>query len=57
MLTLFNFLRNWSIVFPKGCIISSHFSSTLSYPLQNSGLENSMDRGDWQATVHGVTKI
>ena len=27
-----------------------------SYPLQYSGLENSMDRGTWQATVHGVTK-
>ena len=27
-----------------------------SYPLQYSGLENSMDRGAWQATVHGVTK-
>ena len=27
-----------------------------SYPLQYSGLENSMDRGDWQATVHGLTK-
>ena len=26
------------------------------YPLQNSCLENSMDRGGWQATVHGVTK-
>ena len=26
------------------------------YPLQYSGLENSMDRGGWQATVHGVTK-
>ena len=25
------------------------------YPLQCSGLENSMDRGAWQATVHGVT--
>ena len=24
-------------------------------PLQYSGLENSMDRGDWWATVHGVT--
>ena len=23
-------------------------------PLQNSCLENSMDRGAWQATVHGV---
>ena len=27
-----------------------------SYPLQYSGLENSMDREVWQATVHGVKK-
>ena len=26
------------------------------YPLQYSGLENSMDRGTWQAIVHGVTE-
>ena len=25
-------------------------------PLQHSCLENSMDRGAWQATVHGVKK-
>ena len=25
-------------------------------PLQSSCLENSMDRGAWRATVHGVTK-
>ena len=25
-------------------------------PLQYSCLENSMDRGDWQATVHGIAK-
>jgi len=25
-------------------------------PLQYSCLENSMERGAWQATVHGVTK-
>ena len=25
-------------------------------PLQDSCLENSMDRGAWWATVHGVTK-
>ena len=25
------------------------------YPLQYSCLENSMDRGAWRATVHGVT--
>ena len=27
-----------------------------SYPLQYTCLENSLDRGAWQATVHGVTK-
>ena len=27
-----------------------------SYPLQHSGLENSVDRGAQLATVHGVTK-
>ena len=26
------------------------------YPLQYSCLENSMDRGAWQATVHEITK-
>ena len=26
------------------------------YPLQYSCLENPMDRGAWQATVHSVTK-
>ena len=26
------------------------------YPLQESCLENPMDRGTWQATVRGVTK-
>jgi len=26
------------------------------YPLQYSCLENSMDRGAWQAIVHGVTR-
>ena len=26
------------------------------YPLQYSCLENSMDRGAWRATVHGVVK-
>ena len=26
------------------------------YPLQYSCLENSMDRGAWRATVHGVAK-
>ena len=28
-----------------------------SYPFQSSCMENSMERGDWWATVHRVTKI
>ena len=28
-----------------------------SYPLQYSFLENSMARGAWQATVHGVARV
>ena len=27
------------------------------YPLQFSCLENSMNRGTWQATVHGITEM
>ena len=27
------------------------------YPLQYSCLENTMDRGDWQATVHGIARV
>ena len=26
-------------------------------PLQHSCLENAMDRGAWQATVHGVVRV
>ena len=28
----------------------------MAYPLQDSCLENPMDRETWRATVHGVTK-
>ena len=28
----------------------------MAYPFQYSNLGNSMDKGAWQATVHGVTK-
>ena len=31
------------------------FGEGSGYPLQYSGLENSMDRGAWQAIVHEVT--
>ena len=27
------------------------------YPLQYSGLENPMDRGAWQATVHRIAEL
>ena len=27
------------------------------YPLQYSSLENPIDRGAWQATVHGVARV
>ena len=27
------------------------------YPLQYSGLENSMDKGAWQVTVHGLQRV
>ena len=33
-----------------------HWSPVAYYPLQYSCLENPMDRGAWQVTVHGVTK-
>ena len=27
------------------------------YPLQYSGLENSVNRGAWKATVHGIARV
>ena len=33
-----------------------HLEKETATPLQYSCLENSMDRGAWQATVHGVAK-
>ena len=34
----------------------SPLEKAMAPPLQYSGLENPMDRGAWQATVHGVSK-
>ena len=31
-------------------------SPTLCHPMEHSGLENPVDRGAWQATVHGVAQ-
>ena len=36
--------------------LGKSFGEGNSYPLQYFDLENSMDRGAWQAIVHGVTK-
>ena len=45
----------WWLVIVRS-ILSMVSRRNLEYPLQYSCLENSMDRGDWQATVHGVAK-
>ena len=29
----------------------------MAYPLQYSCLENFIDRGAWQATIHGITEL
>ena len=49
---------NWSLWWDLGLIPGSKSSPGKgnSYPLQYSYLENSMDRGAWHATVHGVTR-
>ena len=36
--------------------LGTYFGEGNGNPLQYSCLENSTDRGDWQATVHGVAK-
>ena len=38
------------------CGLGTSLGEGNGYPLQYSCLENPMDRGAWQATVHGVTK-
>ena len=50
-------------VTPSWTRLSDLFDSSLSFigegngnPLQYSCLENSMDRGAWQTTLHGVSK-
>ena len=54
---------NYYMTVVKGHLSNLVSPSTIIYfeegngnPLQYSCLENSMDRGAWQATVHGVTK-
>ena len=42
----------------SGSVLGSGISSRErnGYPLQYSCLKNSMDRGAWRATVHGVSR-
>ena len=44
---------------PNNDILQQHryFGEGNGYPLQYSCLENSMDRGAWQDTVHGMQKV
>ena len=48
------FKNNISVIITTTVVI---FGEGNGNPLQYSYLENSMDRGAWQATVHGVAKI
>ena len=47
-------------LFNQTCIDYSHIQGLLGEgdgnPHQYSGLENPMDRGTWQTTVHGMAK-
>ena len=58
MLVVKNLLANAGHVREVGSIPGSGRSPGGGHddPLQYSYLENPMDRGAWQATVHGVTK-
>ena len=48
--------RNTKLFEPKNGTAKPDFREGNGKPLQFSCLENLMDRGAWQATVHGVTK-
>ena len=45
-------LRDVGLIMDRGDPLGGHGN-----PLQYFCLENSMDRGTWQAAVHGVSKI
>ena len=46
----------WEDPLQKGTVTFCSLGTPLGIPLQYSGLEYSMDRGFWWATVHGVAK-
>ena len=52
------FIENILIhMFKNKWFLISYFGEGNGNPFQYSCLENPMDRGAWQATVHGVTRI
>ena len=50
-------LRKYSIFSVIHYILAKIAAETNGNPLQYSCWENPVDRGAWQATVHGVAKI
>ena len=48
-------LKNWPA--KQETLVQSQVRKIHGNPLQYSCLENPMDRGAWQATVHGVTRV
>ena len=48
----------YTCIYPCECVDAGALSQVhvLCDPLQCSCLKNSIDRGAWRATVHGVTK-
>ena len=59
VLVVKNSLANEDDIREEGLIPGSGRSSGGGHgnPLQYSYLENSMDRGDWWATVHRIAKV
>ena len=71
--TIFVFSRHLDEVFPHSSIGKEYACSAgdlgsipgsgrtsgegNGYLLQYSSLENPMDRGDWQATIHGIARV
>ena len=57
VLTIKNRLRCYLLSYSFYTLPMSSFGEGNSNPLQYSCLENPMDRGAWQATVHGVARV
>ena len=51
-----DFFFNWKIIALQYCVGLCHTSTWISHRYTYVCLENPMDRGAWQATVHRVSK-